>query len=99
MSSPWIAWFRNGARSSRTTASASANFTSVRRFTGRGRRSPAQDWPARGGHFVHFAGARQVRRRSYQLWIGLRFPGDRDHRADEGGELLLALRFGWLDLV
>src|SRR6266478_6549900 len=97
MSSPWIAWFRKGARSSRATASTSSSFTSVGRFAGRGRGLPSQDGPARGGHLVHLAGPRGVRRGLYQLGVGLGFPGDRNHRVDEKIQLLQALRLGWLD--
>src|SRR5882762_1480041 len=97
MSSPWIAWFKKGTRNSRTTARTSASLTSVGRFGSARRGLPAQDGPARGGHFVHLAGPGRVRSGLHKLRIGFRFFGDRDHGVDEMIELLLALRFGRLD--
>src|SRR5437667_2052642 len=92
-----MAWFKKGARNSRTTARTSASRTSVGRFTGGRRGLPAEDGPARGGHFVHLARPGRVRRGLHKLRIGIYFFGDRDHGLDEMIELLLALRLGRLD--
>src|ERR1017187_7433502 len=84
------------ADAARTSACATLSRPNIYGKCGLGR-LPSQYRFARGGHFIHAAGACAVGRCLDQLRVGFNLFGDRDHGFDELVDLVLAFGLGRLD--